>query len=213
MGLVSCKKKSEEPTTVNFYLHNPVSGEPYEGVEVIIGREKIGAPGSTDGAGGKVIERTTSNADGNYSMQFRQKKSRSYALGFNFDHEKYYNLTSENQNVSAGGGKTFDLQLIPFGFLKGIINNENCFDTNDLLSVQRFYDFNQNFYGTEFSNYLGCYHYEFSGSIDGSPQGYIYAPMGWHYLKGTVTKNNITTQIHDSIYIEEGGYHTWSIDY
>lgn len=37
--------------------------------------------------------------------------------------------------------------------------------------------------------------------------------MGWKYIEGTVTKNNITTPFIDSVYVPEGGSVVWNIEW
>jgi hypothetical protein len=102
---------------------------------------------------------------------------------------------------------------VPFGYIKPKIDNNNCFDSNDELKIIRSHAYIPNFYGFDYSIYSGCFHYEFTGSIDGSPEGYVFTPMGWHYATGSVTKNGINIPYKDSIYISAGGFHTWNIEY
>jgi hypothetical protein len=197
--LASCGKK----VTVKGRIYNPVTNLGIEGVEVIIGREKIGVPFSTDGSGGKDLEQTTSDAEGYYSAQFRQKRSRAYYLGFKFDHEKYFNITSENKDVSDGG-KTIDLQLVPYGKLAKNIKNINCFDSNDQFVVTLKNENLQNYDLGGMQSYDGCY--EHSGKANN-------VPMGLYVYTGYVFKNGVTTTFRDSIYVYEGGNQIWNIEY
>jgi hypothetical protein len=185
--LFSCGKQ----VTVKGRIYNPVTNLGIKDVEVIIGREKIGVPFSTDGTGGKILEQTTSDAEGNYSAQFRQKRSRAYYLGFKFDHEKYFNITSENQDVSDGG-KTIDLPLVPASYIKFHIKNENCFDSNDKIFITLLDDFGQYSISNGWG-YDGCSEYtddKFNRIISGN--------LYFHWV---VTKNNVSNHYYDTIYL------------
>lgn len=208
--VVSCKKK----VTITGRVYNPVTNEGISGVKVTLSKQKTGVPGSVDGSGAKIIASGLTDANGNYSFIEKLNKNKGYGIGFSYDGNLYYQIEGEYKSINAGEDNLIiNWPLIPKGYVKGKIDNVNCFDSNDELKILRSYAHIPNLYGFENSIYSGCFHYEFTGSIDGSPQGYAYCPMGWHYATGTVTKNGITTPFKDSIYITAGGYHTWHLEY
>ncbi len=206
--LLSCGKK----TTMKGRIVNPVTNTGIAGIKVIVTKPKkcLGY----DGCGSKTIYETVSDENGYFLIEKRFRRSKSYTIAYVFDKNKYRRLEAQ---VSPAGaeydGEEFEFPLIPLGYLRPNIKNINCQNNNDELLIHRIYLFDSRVYGTESSTYGGCYNFEFSGSIDGSPNGFIYAPMGWHKAIGTVTKNNITTPYADSIYVTEGGYHVWNIEY
>lgn len=197
--LCSCYKK----TTMRGRIVNPVTGEGISGIQIYVTKPKkcLGY----DGCGSKTIFKTESNQDGYFTIEKWFLKSKTYTVSYGYSKDKY---TFINQ-VSATGAtynKTYyEYYLIPNGELIENINNISCFDSGDILTLNYFHRTLPNRYeGFNPVIHSGCFSY-FGDSNT--------VPMGWYVCIGTVTKNNITTPVSDSIYVTEGGNHTWNIDY
>ncbi len=194
--VVSCGKNR----TVKGRVYNPVNGNGISGIEVQVRKGKSCL--SYDGCGSKLLESTTTDANGYYSMEYKDKGSQ-YLL-FKHDIDAYYRINSNIPGIS--GNQEYDLLLVTKGYEQYSVINTNCFDSNDQLTItQRYHkslpDLNLL---TGLEVYLGCINQTYSNS---------YVPMGWYVWKGTVTKNNITTPFSDSIYVPEGGSVQWNIEY
>lgn len=195
--LIACGKEK----TIVGRVYNPVTSAGIPNMEVRLLRSKTGMPGSVDGSGKKLLETTTTDANGNYSFTYRQRSSKGYSLSFIYDHDAYYdNITTGTPGISHVS--VYDLQLIPFGYLSRNIKNTVCFDASDVFNGVSTYRHLPELSGNVIYN--GCFeHYGNSNP----------APMGWYVIIGTVTKNSITTPFADSIYVTAGGFHTWNIEY
>lgn len=195
--LLSCGKK----TTMKGRIVNPVTNMGISGIKVIVTKPKkcLGY----DGCGSKTIYETVSDENGYFLIEKRFRKSKSYTINYGYDKNNY---TLVDAQVSPAGaeydGSSFEFYLLPKGSLQRNIENANCFDENDLFSFQYIVRSDESLNSN--GEYNGCF------SNQGSNNRVV---MGWKVIKGTVTKNNITTPYADSIYVTEGGYHIWNIEY
>ncbi len=186
---------------------NPVTGQGIQGAEVRIYKNTMELPG-----GSKMQKSAITDSEGNFDMSklaFRTDKISVYS----FPGEYYPIGWTQNNGQSFDMpalkmGKTMhaDFYAVPYGSMKYTIKNTSCFDQNDVLVINRKYqlsDMTNSYSGS--STYNGCF--EFIGNV------YSQYPMGWHYMTGYSTKNNITTNFSDSIYIDSGGFHEWIFEY
>lgn len=186
---------------------NPVTGQGIEGAEVRIYKNTMELPG-----GSKMQKSAITDSEGNFDMS---------KLAFRTDNISVYSFPGEYYPIgwTQNSGQSFDMPAlkmgktmhadyyaVPYGSMKYTIKNTSCFDQNDILVINRKYQLTNltNSY-TGSSTYNGCF--EFIGNV------YSQYPMGWHYMSGYYTKNNITTNFSDSIYIDSGGYHEWIFEY
>lgn len=198
--LSNCGKK----TTINGRVYNPVTNEGIAGIEVYVTRPKGGL--GYDGNGTKTVYTTITDASGNFVIDERFRKSKSYTISYGYDQKKY--KLFDKQNSPAGAeydGSLIEFPLIPLGKLTENINNISCFNSSDIISLEYFHRSIPNHYeGFNPVEYTGCFsHYGDENNV----------PMGWYVCIGTVTKNGITTPFADSIYVTEGGDHIWDIEY
>ncbi|HIP35540.1 MAG TPA: carboxypeptidase regulatory-like domain-containing protein [Crocinitomix sp.] len=193
--MVSCGKKR----TVHGRVYNPVTGNGIAGMGVYVMKDKTCL--SYDGCADKAIESTTTDANGYYLMQYRDKGGLS--LLFDNDIDAFYRMNSNIPGIS--GNQEYDLLLVTKGYLQKTITNLSCFDANDKLTITSAYHKSiPELSSTTMAIYEGCMNQTYSNS---------YVPMGWRVWKGIVTKNSITTPFADSIYVPEGGSVQWSIEY
>ena len=193
--LASCGKKY----TATGRVYNPVNGNGIVGLEVQIRKGK--ACLNYDGCGSKLLESTTTDANGYYSITYRDRGGQ-YLL-FKNDLDEYHRINSNIPGVS--GNQEYDLLLVTKGYMQKTIANINCFDANDQLTITSAYHKSiTELNSSSIAIYPGCMNQTYSNS---------YVPMGWYVWKGTVTKNNITTPFADSVYVPEGGSVQWVIEY
>ncbi len=200
----SCGKKR----TISGRVYNPITGNGIEGVIIAEFREKFCL--SYDGCPDKALETATTDANGYYSMPYRDKKKGQYIL-FNYGvDDNYYRIrtTSHLDNSNRrfiSGNQEYDLLLVTEGYLQRTITNTSCFDANDQLTITSAYHKSiPELNSSTVAIYPGCMNQTYSNSS---------VPMGWYVWKGTVTKNNITTPFADSVYVPEGGSVQWNIEY
>ena len=181
-------------------VYNPVNNKGIPNIEVQVRKGK--ACLSYDGCGSKLLESTTTDSDGYYSMEYRDNGEQ-YLL-FKHDIDAFYRVNSNIPGIS--GNQEYDLLLVTKGYEQYSVINTNCFDSNDKLTITQRY--HKSLPDLSLLNgaaiYPGCMNQTYSNS---------YVPMGWYVWKGTVTKNNITTPFADSIYVPEGGSVQWNIEY
>jgi len=200
----SCGKKR----TISGRVYNPITGNGIEGVVIAEFREKFCL--SYDGCPDKALETATTDANGYYSMPYRDKKKGQYIL-FNYGvDDNYYRIrtTSHLDNSNRrfiSGNQVYDLLLATKGYMQLSITNVNCFDNNDKLTITNLYHKSiPELINSGVSEYNDCFNQTFNNS---------FVAMGWWIALGTVTKNNITTPFADSVYVPEGGSVQWNIEY
>ena len=198
--LISCNKK----VTLKGRVLNPVTNQGIEGFTIAVSADTWELPG-----GAKPVGETTSNANGDFVLEF--KKS---GYDFSVYKEGYYNIGwYQNGEILPGQlpvndkGKTMhaDFYAVPYGFIQLKVNNVNCLDANDhfvLYAEGTQADDSKN--GKMIDEY-GCYYYD--------PGGYTKVPMGERYYKYEVTRNSITQTFYDTIFIGEGEYKIYEINY
>ena len=204
----ACTKLGKN-VTIEGRVMNPITGEGIEGIELELLRTTTGLPG-----GYKSVKSTNSNSDGSYEIS--KGGLAGYWLACRVPAEYYQigwvqngsNVTASTGNLTVKKGKKMhaDFYAVPYGSMKYTIKNTSCFDQNDVLVINRKYqlsDMTNSYSGS--STYNDCF--EFIGNV------YSQYPMGWHYMSGYYTKNNITTNFSDSIYIDNGGFHEWIFEY
>jgi hypothetical protein len=95
--LIACGKEK----TITGRVYNPVTGEAISNMEVRLLRGKTGTRGSVDGSGKKLLETTTTDANGNYSFTYKQRSSKGYFLSFIYDYDAYYdNITTGTPGIN-----------------------------------------------------------------------------------------------------------------
>ena len=198
--LISCNKK----VTLKGRVLNPVTNQGIEGFTIAVSADTWELPG-----GAKPVGETTSNANGDFVLEF--KKS---GYDFSVYKEGYYNIGwYQNGEILPGQlpvndkGKTMhaDFYAVPYGELQINVKNINCFNQSDTLSIFRTHSIPD--YYDDVPNpaiYVGCI--DNIGNMNKSP-------MGWYKYKGKVIRNGIETTIKDSIYLGAGETEVWNIYY
>ena len=198
--LIGCNKK----ITLKGCVLNPVTNQGIEGYTIAVSADTWELPG-----GAKPVGEITSDTNGDFVLEF--KKS---GYDFSVYKEGYYNIGwYQNGEILPGQlpvkdkGKTMhaDFYAVPYGLIQLKVNNANCLDANDhfvLYAEGTQADDSKN--GKMIDEY-GCYYYD--------PGGYTKVPMGERYYKYEVTRNSITQTFYDTIFIGEGEYKIYEINY
>ncbi|AEA43808.1 hypothetical protein [Fluviicola taffensis] len=205
--LVSCTKFGKTDTAKGRVL-NPVTGEGISGVELKLLKSTAGLPG-----GNKAVKTATTDGDGFYEISKAGLKG--YSLSCNLPADYYplgWFIDGELKNTNTGNvglkkGKTLhaDFYAVPYAHLQLDIHNVSCQGATDhfkLYAEGTQADMGK--YGLMIDE-TGCYQFTTSGHSK--------VPMGARYYRWEVTKNVITTIFYDTVYLAEGEYKTYTINY
>lgn len=204
--ITSCTKFGKN-VTLKGRVMNPVTGEGIEGVEVKLYRIAGGYDSNY-----KTLKSTTTDASGNFELDkytwakpvARCGTNDLYDLGWTQDGGKTF-IDNFELDVKKGKVMHADFHAVPYGYLQLDIHNVNCQGATDnfkLYSEGTQVDMSK--YGLML-NESGCYQYTASGHSK--------LPMGARYYRWEVTKNAVTTVFYDTIYLAEGEYKTYTINY
>ncbi|MCB9222751.1 MAG: hypothetical protein H6582_01135 [Crocinitomicaceae bacterium] len=203
--LSSCKKES----TVTIKAMDYITGE--GAVYANLNFEVVEKHTPFQEEKSKVVYTGQLDQNGQASFTLKMNPKRNYVLGIEDppnlcygEVQQYYLDHASNNNV------TFEFAQCAFSKL--IINNANCIDANDKLVLYRSNDLGT-IDGTYAWEHNGCVYWETTGGVDGDPAGYSSIPYGNIYYHWEVTKNNITTSHHDTVFYNIGEYKTYQIDY
>jgi|SRR5690554_34166 len=202
----TCGKKRQ--VKIEGRVYNPITQEGISGAELWL----LKSGSITEYYGG--YERVTTvytAADGSFKVDLKSAKAEILRLGDM--HGEYYKIGwYENgallpSDLTVKKGKTMhaDFYAVPYGLIQLKVNNANCLDANDhfvLYAEGTQADDSKN--GKMIDEY-GCYYYD--------PGGYTKVPMGERYYKYEVTRNSITQTFYDTIFIGEGEYKIYEINY
>ena len=179
-------------TTVSGRVYDPNTNQGIANIKVIVSKEKINPiPFSWDGAGATTEATTTTDANGNYLLNFHKNKNRTYYLYFLNDDDLFYKIESEMKFLETNEvNQIIDYKLVPSAFIKKKIKNINCFDENDKIEIYASDDF-----GEIPSNIP----YTLIGCVDQTSATFGKTISGKIYYHWIVTKNNLTTHHYDTI--------------
>lgn len=207
LSLVSCTKFGKN-VTVKGRVLNPVTGHGIEGADVKLYK----LTGFYD-AKHKAIQSATTDASGNFELNKYtwsspiarcEPKDDLYKLGWTKDGGQTF-IDNFELEVKKGKVINADFYAVPYSYLQLDIHNISCQGATDHFVL--YAEGTQ----TDMSKYglmideMGCYQFTASGHSK--------VPMGARYYRWEVTKNAITTIFYDTIYLAEGEYKTYTINY
>lgn len=174
-------------------VYNPVTNEGISGVKVYVGKQKNGVPGSVDGQGSKLLASTETDNSGNFYLNEKLSKNKTYNFRFNYDEEKYFAIEGYSSTVSfSNDNQAINWPLVPTAYIRKKIKNINCFNSDDKIEIYACDDFGVIPCNTAYT-LIGCSDVEntdFLKTISGT--------IKYHWI---VTKNNIVTHHYDTIYL------------
>jgi hypothetical protein len=196
----SCKKKR----TIYIAAKNAATGEGYAGLGFILSETK-GYVTSTGEVQKKVYEGTL-NAQGEAVFDYKLKNNRSYVLTTLVPEEElcYINNTSYTLSNLDDNYK-FDFLFAGCAYLKFRYQNINCQNSNDHIIVKRY---------TNLDDYSGfIIDAEYDGCNDYIMPNFTVVPMGQWIFEWEVTKNNITSNFSDTIFLNAGEQRYYEFNY
>lgn len=218
--LFSCKKENKELTTVNFHIHNPVSGEGMAGVKVAVYELKDVTPSlailpTSEYENNKIWEGVT-DSDGKASHSFKAYKKDKYTYWHYVDESvvKTGNrkLLSQPEYGPLQKEKTNKVEYtytVPASFVLHI-KNIHCYDGNDRFRYRRKWVYNSQYINqfgwTNWSlDQLGCYDSDIGSNWD------VYNDI--LVTQYEVERNGITNIYEDTFYISPYSVDTLKIYY
>ena len=200
---VACKK----PHTLEVSVNNSVTGEAMDSVNIYIIEEtnKVDAIGTithdfyngyTNNEG---LLNITDKFDKRYTYKVAMQTTDKTGSGLYSAVEMH---PDKNDTYWKNG---VHFKIAPFAFLKLSIHNINCQGASDTMVL---YETNLNvpdFYLQKGWPFAGCTNFEQSD--------FAKVPMGSIELKQVVTRAGVTNTYYDTVYLAEGQYKTYTINY
>jgi hypothetical protein len=207
LALSSCTKFGKNMTVKGRVL-NPITGEGIPNAPVIMYRSTLDYP-----SGSKRVKETTTDSEGYFEIS-KLSLSKCYVTCHVTEVGDYDPIGWEKTvplfdafTISTKKGKTMhaDYYAVPYAHLQLDIHNVSCQGSTDQFKLYS--------EGTQTDltnsglmiNEMGCYQFTASG--------YSKVPMGARYYRWEVTKNAVTTIFYDTLYLAEGEYKTYTINY
>jgi len=194
--LLSCAKDGKR-IFVEGKVLNPITGEGIEGIRVKIMKNALSG-------GYKVLKETYTDADGNYELGVNSVAIDVYVrcdgdfglhiIGWDLNFETEFVDIVTFRIPKKGRVYNADYHTVPEGGLKKSIINTSCFNDNDEIKIfaqDEVVSINQSA-GPLMQT--GCVSMLYGNDEFDNPSGKIF----YHYF---VTKNNITTEHFDTLYV------------
>lgn len=198
----SCTKFGKN-ITVEGNVINPINGNPYEGITIVLHKQNL-----------KTIKTTITNANGHFEINASRlgevliradntNYKENYNLGWDVDGEYYYSV-----KVDKGEVMHVDYHLVPYAYLKLSINNTNCIDSDDKISVYR------ELIGVQgYETWSATHPYSQEGCQQTISPEYFKVLMGKYHFWWTVTKGGVSTTYNDTISLNKNEQKIYVIDY
>ncbi len=143
------------------------------------------------------------NNNGEAVVDLRIRKNRTYKITtISPGPMCYINNTSYTFGSNHSNFK-FDFLFAPCAYLKLKIENVNC-EGGDLMVLYQ---------GNQIGSFNFNQPWEHNGCAYWESNGYSDIPMGEQYYRWEVTRNGVTQEFHDTIYLEAGEYKFYEINY
>lgn len=206
--LVSCVKKRDKDTELEYTLMNPVTGQGYKGLRIEIheietkdvGKQLI-FEGETEYVRDDIIACAITDENGYAKVRFRKKYyqgSRKKGIGYveQFNTDDIYDAQVQNYNTIYSQQITVvedfhrKMVLLPYGGIVRHFKNVNCFDANDKLEfkVKKVHT-SDNQFSPWGGGYLGCFDEIYSAGT---------GPSDSIIFQFRLTRNNEETIFYDT---------------
>ncbi len=187
--------------TVKGRVLNPITGEGIANAPLVMYRSTLDYP-----SGSKRVKETTTDSEGYFEIS-KASLSKCYLTCHVTEVDDYYPIGWEKKDdvplfdaftISVKKGKTMraDYYAVPYGSLTLNIKNTSCFNSSDNIKIyfdSGPYD-SRTFNPGMITSLDGCI------DIPGTP---VKSSMGYKYFHWEVTKNNVTTTYHDTVFVNE----------
>ena len=196
MFLLSCKKER----TFHITAKNATTGEPYPGLSFEIQRSWSGAfENHYKSVGSGFLDE-----NGEVYFTKRLHKNSSYSISVAPPPNTCY---ISDTDLHPGDETNFkaEFEFAECAYLKFRYKNTNCQNLDDHIRVKRF---------TNLDGYSGfLIDAEYYGCTDYTMPNYVEVPMGKWFFEWQVTKNNITSNFYDTIFLSSGEQKFYEINY
>lgn len=147
----SCTKFGKN-ITVEGNVINPINGEPYEGITIVLHKQNL-----------KTIKTTITNANGHFEINASRlgevliradntNYKENYNLGWDVDGKYYYSI-----KVDKGEVMHVDYHLVPYGELNLNIKNINCEGITDIMWLRKKWQYDEGYGAWPQLSREGCY--------------------------------------------------------
>jgi len=194
--LTSCKKER----TIHITAKNAATGEPYSGLKYQIIRQWSGPYEEKS----KVVGSGELDTNGEVYFTKKLRKNDTYKITVEEPENTCYN---KNVNLYMGDEKNFEaaFEFAECAYLKFRYQNINCQNSNDHIKVKRY---------TNLDDYSGfLIDAEYEGCNDYTMPNFTEVPMGQWIFEWEVTKNNITSNFSDTIFLNAGEQRYYEFNY
>src|SRR5690554_2667440 len=197
---MSCNRK----TTLKGRVMNPITGEGIAGATISASKTTMELPG-----GYKTVEQTTSDANGDFILEFKKSASNIgvttgdyYNIGWYQNGEiqpGYYLPVQQGKNMKA------DFYAVPYGSSKANIVNINCQGVTDTAYFKLQYILSPSLYDYWSLPKTGCYSHSDATSSK--------RPIGEYIWITKVIRSGNTSYQYDTVSISESGVSIFNINY
>src|SRR5690554_820123 len=194
---MSCNRK----TTLKGRVMNPITGEGIAGATISASKTTMELPG-----GYKTVEQTTSDANGDFVLEFKKSASNIgvstgdyYNIGWYQNGEiqpGYYLPVQQGKNMKA------DFYAVPYGSYRIVINNINCQGATDTIIINQTNQVNS-FLGIDWT-LTGC---------SGYTTAWDKVPMRTIHTKYTVIRGGISNTFEEDFEVYPNQQNEQTIDY
>jgi hypothetical protein len=196
--LCSCKK----PRTIKIVAKNAATEERYAGLSYTIVSSRTTANGEkyrTEAEG--VLDE-----NGEAVEEIKVKTGRSYSVRIGkLDNICYHNELHQYFDSPYDENGTFTYKFAECAYLKFRYNNINCINEFDQITVNR---------TTNLENYVGfIIPAVYNGCEDYTMPDFVQVPMGNWYFHWEVTKNGITNNYYDTLFLNAGEQKYYEFNY
>lgn len=197
----SCTKFGKN-ITVEGNVINPINGNPYEGITIVLHKQNL-----------KTIKTTITNANGHFEINASRlgevliradntNYQKNYNLGWDVDGKYYYSV-----KVDKGEVMHVDYHLVPYGKLHWHIKNVNCESATDSMWYKMKYQYGEDF--IQSWNYA----VPFIGCTDFSGNGTDKEQMGNHIIKMKIKRQSGTVIKYDTVFVNKDGITYYELFY
>ena len=198
LSLFACTKHRE----IKIIGRNAVTGQGYEGLQYEVVSSRTG----NDGEVYRSEALGNLNANGEAFVSIKQKNSRTYSIRlFGPSNSCYSNNVIQYFDSPYDVNGTFTFEFAECAYLKFRYNNISCFDSNDHIEVTRI---------TNLDGYTGFYNPAiYNGCTDYTMPNFVQVPMRYWIFSWSVTKNGITNNFTDTVYLSPNEYKYYEFNY
>src|SRR5690554_892373 len=201
MVFFSCKKKQ----TIHITAKNAATGEPYPGLTYyVVTHKNVLKP--YGGKKAKTVATGTLDENGEAIVTKRLSKNNGHGVRVEEPENSCYNKNIQLY-FSEEDGKNFkaEFEFAECAYLKFRYQNINCQGPNDHIKVKRY---------TNLDGYSGfLIDAEYDGCNDYTMPNFTEVPMGQWIFEWEVTKNNVTTNFSDTIFLNANEQKYYEFNY